>query len=254
MVSCPVCQTIAGGYYRMLDSHYQIIKCSGCGLEYTYPIPNEYTINYSYQNYHDIRADSKIVKINSDAHLRFLEEYGWNMESRMLDFGAGNGEFVEAGGINCYGIEIKDSSNPRIKKRLKDLPNLSWEFITLWGVLEHLPNPNEIFNKLVLKLNDGGIIALTTVDAEGMIPYYYKPPEHLTYWTYDAFKVLAKENGLNIIYYKTYFMYQLGNIYKQRLLSRTPIEYQSCFSDSLPELVYVPTNEICVMLMKRKDV
>jgi len=96
----------------------------------------------------------------------------------------------------------------------------------------------------------GGIIALTTVDAEGMIPYYYKPPEHLTYWTRSAFDILAKENKLEIVEYHTYYMYQKGSIYLQRLLSRTPVEYVGHIVNNLPDVIYVPTNEVFVVLKK----
>ena len=249
--TCYVCGNPAGRYRRHVNDDYSIMKCAECGLEYTDPIPTEATLRAFYAQYQDIRADRRIVELNAGDHLRMLgERYGWTPESSMLDFGAGGGVFVEVAGDNCYGVELQPSNNPRIKQTLDELGDVSWDFITLWGVLEHLAHPKQVICDLVSRLHMGGVTALTTVDAEGVIPYYCKPPEHLSYWTRAAFDVLSRDCGLEIVEYQPYRMFQLGHIYVQRLLSRTPEEYRQNLLSSLPEVVYVPTNEIRVVMRK----
>ena len=249
---CYVCGNPGGRYCRRVNEDYSVIKCSECGLEYTDPIPAETTLKAFYASYSDIRADKSIVKLNAQEHLKILKNrYGWTQESAMLDFGSGGGTFVELAGENCYGVEYQSSANIRIKTILNELPIRRWDFITLWGVLEHLPHPKKVIDELVSLLRNGGIMVLTTVDAEGVIPYYYKPPEHLSYWTRVAFCELAQRCGLKIIDYEPYWMFQLGDIYRQRLLSRTPVEYrESLSSGGIPPVVYVPTNEVRVIMKK----
>jgi 2-polyprenyl-3-methyl-5-hydroxy-6-metoxy-1,4-benzoquinol methylase len=250
---CYVCGNPAGSYRRRVNNDYSIIKCDKCGLEYTDPIPTETTLKAFYSQYKDIRADRKIVSLNAQEHLTMLvEKYGWTSESTVLDFGSGSGAFVELTGEKCYGVELQFSNNHRIKQALSELPaDCSWDFITLWGVLEHLPQPKQTISNLVSLLHEGGVIALTTVDAEGVIPYYYKPPEHLSYWTRAAFDVLSKGCGLEIVEYEPYWMFQIGHIYVERLLSRTPEEYREpLLAGSLPPTVYVPTNESRVVMKK----
>jgi hypothetical protein len=95
-----------------------------------------------------------------------------------------------------------------------------------------------------------GIIAITTVDAEGVIPYYYKPVEHLTYWTKNSFENLFEKAGIKLIEYKPYKMLQRSDVYVERLLSRTPNQYKRAFDfviSSLPEYIEVPTNEVFVV-------
>ena len=163
-----------------------------------------------YALYSDIRADKLIVELNAQEHLRILKNrYGWTQKSAMLDFGSGEGAFVELAGENCHGVEYQSSTNIRIKTNLNELPIRLWDFITLWGVLEHLPSPKKVMRDLVSMCKEGEIIALTTVDAEGVIPYYYKPPDHLSYWTRAAFCRLAESQGLKIIDYEPYWMFQL---------------------------------------------
>lgn len=249
--TCYVCGSPAGRYRRYVNNNYSIIKCGQCGLEYTDPVPTEATLKTFYSHYQDIRAEPEVVELNAREHLRMLgERYGWTPESSVLDFGAGGGSFVELAGGNCYGVELQPSANPRIKGELDELGHKEWDFITMWGVLEHLPRPKQVVRDLAASLRSGGMIALTTVDAEGAIPYYYKPPEHLSYWTRAAFEVMSMDCGLEVAEYQPYHMFQLGRIYAQRLLSRTPEEYGQHLLGALPEVVYVPTNEVRVVMRK----
>lgn len=250
--TCVVCNTPSGKYRKQIDKRYSVIKCQTCGLEYTDPAPGNDELKAFYSEYTDIRADRMILEMNSKEHLKTLKRYGWTPESRTLDFGAGEGVFVETAGGCTSGVDVKPS-NPSIKSSLDDgLNDVKWNFITLFGVLEHLPDPLQIMNGLVSILGKDGKIAITTVNAEGNIPYYYKPPEHLTYWTRAAFEMMCDTLGMKIIEYRPYWMFQLGQIYMDRLLSRTPKEYVREVSGKLPAEVYVPTNEIFCLLGKNK--
>ena len=249
--TCYVCSYPANDYRQRVGGGYSIIKCAMCGLEYTDPIPEPGTISSFYQNYRDIRADEEILRLNALENLKMLARYGWTSESATLDFGAGKGAFLEVAGRNCYGVDIAGNVNERIKKSIDELYPLEFDFITLWGVLEHLTDPKSTIRNLSRVLRGrGGVIALTTVNAEGLIPYYYKPPEHLTYWTRSAFDILARVTSMMVDSYVQYFMHQKSTVYLQRLLSRTPVEYVDYISGELPDTVFVPTNEVLVVLRK----
>lgn len=249
---CYVCETSTGNYHKQLNEGYSIIKCANCGLEYTNPTPTEEELKSFYSVYEDMRANPQIIELNAKEHLNTLSKYGLIGTSKMLDFGTGLGTFVKVAGECCFGVDLKHSNHPRIKESIEDFKDISsWDFITLWGVIEHLPDPITVMQKLVTQLRRGGVIALTTVDAEGVIPYYYKPPEHLSYWTRTAFEILADICGLEIIEYSPYKMFQFGEIYFNRLLSRTPYEYVKMIINKLPEIVKVPTNEVFVVMRKK---
>lgn len=252
MPRCYVCDTPAGKYSFAVNEVYSIIQCHNCGLEYTSPVPTDEQLERFYSNYSDVRADIRIVELNARSHLDTLSQFGWTSESRVLDFGAGKGTFVDIAGDNCYGVEIGHSNNLRIKGSIEESAEgfEKWDFITMWGVLEHLPNPKQILSCLSTHLRSGGFVALTTVNAEGLMPYYFKPPEHLSYWTSRSFKMLADECNLRVVKEEPYNMNQLSAIYLDRLLSRTPKEYQALFSAELPEVVKIPTNEVLVVFEK----
>lgn len=232
---------------------YQIFKCADCGLEHTFPVPTLDELAAFYNRYTDIRAADDVVLRNASRNIAGLKEYGYTPQTSMLDFGTGDASFVVLAGKHCYGIDFKDSGVERVYRRLSDLPVNSFEFITLWGVLEHLHDPVATIKELTPMLKPGGKMIITTVDAEGLIPYYYKPVEHLTYWTHKAFTILFKRCSLKLVEHRPYTMMQKSAIYLDRLLSRTPAIYRPAFQPSLtglPEYVEVPTNEIFVVAEK----
>jgi SAM-dependent methyltransferase len=214
------------------------------------PIPSRRDLEYFYHNYSDIRAADDVVKLNAERNISVLKGQGYSSECPTLDFGTGDGSFVQVAGINCYGIDFKPSPENRVYTNYSEVPVKSFDFVTMWGVLEHLADPVATVKELVKVLNDGGKLILTTVNAEGVIPYYYKPIEHLTYWTAPAFRHLFDQCGLRLVHSEPYFMVQRSAVYLDRLLSRTPAMYKDAFQAAmggLPDYVEVPTNEVlCV--------
>lgn len=253
-IICPICSTLSGNYnIKLKNTKFSIYKCSNCGLEYTNPIPSDKELEYFYGNYLDIRANKNIVIKNAENNLKHLYDLGISTESRILDFGCGEGHFVRIAGKYCYGIELSNQGE-RIYNNIDELPIKEFDCVTLWGVLEHLNNIKSTMDSLIAKLKRGGLIVITTVDAEGLIPYYYKPPEHLTYWTKKSLEILAQYLNCEIVEYKPYFMQQYSEIYLDRLFSRTPNEYKNKLlevKDLLPSIVTVPTNELFAIIKKK---
>jgi len=255
-IHCPTCQQAAGSYCLKIDT-YSIYKCSNCGLEYTYPMPTNDKLLSFYSNYSDIRADENITKLNASLNLKTLKKIGLNKQSKILDFGCGRGNFIEVAGDNCFAIDLIERTHPRIFQTIEQLPHKKFDCITLWGVLEHLNDIESTMSLLSSLLENNGYIVITTVNAEGIIPYYHKPPEHLTYWTKESLKILAKNIQCKIVEISDYSMFQRSDIYFNRLLSRTPNNYSKIISkyiSNLPEILTVPTNELFIILKKESKV
>lgn len=257
-IQCVLCETTAGKYFRKshTSDNFDIYKCSNCGLEYTSPLPSDKALVDFYSQYSNVRADSAIVTQNVHRNRELIAQYvDLDGDSLILDFGCGNGEFVDCYGDNCYGVELSNKNkNNRIKSSISDLNIEKFQCITLFGVLEHLNKLKETMLDINKYLDKEAYLVITTVDAEGLIPFFYKPPEHLTYWTRSSFEALATLLGLEIIYYEPYTMVQHGDIYLERLLSRTPEELQKIIIENvklkLPPFITVPTNEVFVIMKK----
>ena len=164
------------------------------------------------QVYHLVRKSAlkkKLALINS-----FKTE-----EKTLLDIGCGTGDFLETAKNNNWHVSgIEPDENAReiansktnnavfVVKELKHLKAQSFDIITLWHVLEHLPNLEEhikIFNYL-LKPSGKLIIAVPnhkSYDAEYYKAFWaaYDVPRHLWHFSQNGIKRLFKNHDLDLV-------------------------------------------------------
>ena len=99
-------------------------------------------------------------------------------------------------------------------------------------------------------LKNGGLFAFSVVSTETEIPFRYKPPEHLTYWTKESIRLLLKALHFELLFLEQDTMWQRSNVYIDLICSRIPDPYHKAFKHAkleLPEYVQIPTNELfCV--------
>jgi hypothetical protein len=244
MNRCIVCGGEAVKIYTINNST-DVYRCMRCYLEYAHPMPSDnvlkkYYADYDYATLEDIR-DKNIKK-----NIKLLFNYGLTKEKSLLDFGSGDNRFVSLGKTkNWVGYNYP----------VQKIPYGRYDWITLWGVLEHLPNPVGTIKYLSEnKLNKGGKIVITTVLTETLagIPYRYKYPEHLTWWSRcSLFEVLLK-GKIAVQYMADYNMIQNPQEYLKAVLNRagTPDEIKKLISIRCKEDIKVPTNEVLVIGVK----
>lgn len=149
--------------------------------------------------------------------LRLLSKFK-SKDSRLLDFGAGVGHFVQNARINnwnAYGVEpnlkarsIANSKGTEIVFPLTYLKSISYNsqsVITLWHVLEHLPNPNEQIKDLKNLLRQDGrfVVAVPnfkSYDAQYYGTYWaaYDVPRHLWHFSKNAISQLFEKHDMEI--------------------------------------------------------
>jgi len=246
---CPACQDTGEKVKIKTKSNFKIFKCSKCGLEFVCPMPNSEQLRSFYQDYSNFRAAEEVLILNAKKNIDRLLKFGLTRERRLLDFGCGANIFVSLGNSKrWFGY---DYYKPTEKNMINNFIDQKWDFITMWGVLEHLTDPKCQITQLAQTLNPGGIMALTTVTTESAIPFQYKPPEHVTYWTKKAIKSLFSSVGLTILEYENYKMIQRSDIYLNCVMRTVPKKFQRQISHSLPDFIEVPTNEIFVVCVKK---
>jgi 2-polyprenyl-3-methyl-5-hydroxy-6-metoxy-1,4-benzoquinol methylase len=133
-------------------------------------------------------------------------------KGKILDIGTGTGDFLaftKANGWNISGIEPNDkakniaiSKGISFEKSTESIDNQSFDVITMWHVLEHVPNlEHQILElKRLLKPNGTIIIAVPnykSYDAKyyGSFWAAYDVPRHLWHFSKTAIeKLFAKQN------------------------------------------------------------
>ena len=154
-----------------------------------------------YQFVKGIALKNKLKLINSQS-----------AKGRILDIGAGVGDFLSVAkndGWETIGIEPSDKAKTIAKNKgvsfvenLSELESNSFDVITMWHVLEHVPDlENQIKElKRLIKSNGTVIIAVPnfkSFDASYYGKYWaaYDVPIHLWHFSKTAIKMLfAKEN------------------------------------------------------------
>jgi hypothetical protein len=235
-VRCLVCENQA--YRRKTLERSGIYQCGSCRLEFCHPMPGREELDAFYADYHDLRAAEPVVEANAARNFQKLQEYGLSRDSRLLDYGCGQGIFGRLGAAGRW-----DSYDPYKADKIDMPANGAYDWITLWGVLEHCPGPVSLLKQLSQRFRGGGHLALTTVWIDSGIPYQYKPPEHVSYWTQAALAAALAAADFEMLTFEPYRMVQKSDVYMQAVLRTVPQDYRERIHHDLPEMVEVPTNE-----------
>jgi 2-polyprenyl-3-methyl-5-hydroxy-6-metoxy-1,4-benzoquinol methylase len=155
---------------------------------------------------------------------------------RLLDIGCGTGDFLSVAksvGWQTVGFEPNDKArNLALSKGVElvaettDLPDASFDVITMWHVLEHVPDVEAQIKELRRLVKPGGTIVIAvpnfkSVDAKyyGKFWAAYDVPRHLWHFSKTAIKKLFEEQALFLeevkpMTFDSYYVSLLSEKYK----------------------------------------
>ena len=156
-----------------------------------------------------------VKKFSLAQKVSLINKYA-NENKTLLDFGAGTGDFLlEAKNRewSVQGIEPSEDARARsLQKKMElfsnieELPNSKFQVITLWHVLEHLPNLDEQITNILNRLEDDGILIIAvpnfkSYDAEHYKEFWaaYDVPRHLWHFSKDAIKRMFAKHGMELV-------------------------------------------------------
>ena len=162
-------------------------------------------------------------------------------QGKILDVGAGIGAFLHTmrgKGWDILGIEPDEGAKQQAKKlfgielietsEFDNLPDNSFDAITLWHVLEHVHELHSYVEKLksLLRIDGKIFIAVPNYEAKDHSIYKlfwaaYDVPRHLYHFSPKAMDVLMKQHGLKIIskkpmWFDSFYISLLSSKYKNR--------------------------------------
>ncbi len=214
--SCPVCSSSAITAYIdtkdffFTQVSFSLTKCNDCDFVFTNPIPSNLNRYYDTPDYlsHNTNSNSLISNLysairNINIKRKYKLVIKYCPSGTILDIGCGTGELlnyfskknwsvtgvepnasVREFAINSNNINVLD------ERSLDELEPNSFDVITMWHVLEHVPNLNSRLEQLnnLLKYNGTIIIALPNLDSPDSKKYkqYWSAldvPRHLYHFT-----------------------------------------------------------------------
>jgi SAM-dependent methyltransferase len=136
--------------------------------------------------------------------------------ARLLDLGAAYGYAVEEAarqGWRACGVEIslaaaRAARAPVVLGDARRLPfaDASFDAVTLWDVLEHLPDPHAAIAEVARCTRAGGHLALTTGDVGSLAArisgarwHLYTLPEHVFFYSRRGLAALCAAHGLRVV-------------------------------------------------------
>ena len=157
----------------------------------------------------------KVKRYNLSKKISLLNKYA-DKKSELLDIGAGTGDFLlqaKNDNWNVSGVEPNNKARSRAEEkgidlfeRLEEVKEKQYDAISLWHVLEHLPNIKPQFKEIVSLMKESGVLVIAVpnynaYDAKHYSKFWagYDVPRHLYHFSQNTIKKLAKDNELKLV-------------------------------------------------------
>lgn len=160
------------------------------------------------------RIYQRAKRINLNHKLSLVKRF-CKHEGVLMDIGAGTGDFVKHAqdkGWEAYGVEPNDAARERahnkgvsVYSRITVQQEAIYDAITLWHVLEHLPDLDQEIKSISNTLKPGGWLILAVPNYKSLDAKYYKSnwaaydvPRHLWHFSRSSIKRLFGEKGYEL--------------------------------------------------------
>ena len=254
---CPLCgsnkitSVLNAKDYTVSQNVYEIMHCNNCTVRFTQDVPNMENIGSYYKSEQYVsHTDTDKGFINKLYHIirertlkkkvKIISETTRLQKGSLLDIGAGVGAFAaqakKRGWIVTALEPDADARKVALEKfrieaqpshQLFQLPESSFDAITMWHVLEHVHQLHEYVDafKKILKPSGVLIVAVpnyTSFDAQKYGEYWaaYDVPRHLYHFSPESMKKLMLQHGLEVkqmlpMVYDSYYVSMLSEKYKR---------------------------------------
>ncbi len=242
-------QTHAGGY------PFSYLRCQKCGLVFLSPRPNRdeilrfYEEGYYGEDTQKFRSWIEIPRLFfARKRVRRVQTF-FARPGNALDIGCGQGNFLQllqGEGWECRGTELTEKSAGRASRRgipvsvgefdPARFPAHSFDLVSLWHVLEHLPDPRHTLGSLPGLLRRGGIVAISTPNMDSLQAevgkenwFHLDPPRHLYLFSPQTLGRIMDSLGFRLLKIYHYSMEQNPYGWIQSLLNMTGLPENSLY-------------------------
>lgn len=255
VATCQVCASSTLQEVTRIKDHsvsqesFGIVACCACGAWFTSPRPGPDNIGAYYQSNkyisHTNASTSFVDRIYQLVRKRTLASKhriitSYCSKGRLLDIGCGTGQFalyMKRKGYDVSGVEPDAGARVQstsilehvVHESIEELPSgSSYDLITMWHVLEHVPDLQPTFTSLNHLLAPGGHLFLAIPDRESWDARHYREtwaaydvPRHLSHLRRQDFRQLLNQHGFELLrirpmYFDAYYIALLSEQYKGR--------------------------------------
>lgn len=225
--TCPACERPTQQTLLYRVNSCDVWHCESCGLGRTDAEgfdPNRYYDEGYFSGdradgYADYRASEPILRREFARSVEFIRRY--RDGGRLLDLGCAYGFFLQEARkhFDVCGIELAaDAAEHGRRNGLDVLTGVAddatldqlgmFDVVTLFDVIEHLPDPRATLALCRRHLNPGGILVMTTGDFGSAVARLLgarwrlmTPPQHLWFFTVESMRRLSVGFDLRFLYH-----------------------------------------------------
>ena len=232
--------------FFLTEEEFELFENKEYGFLETHPQPVELEQYYDSKNYisHTDSKNSWFEKVyqlvkNHNISYKFNKLKVEKKEASLLDFGCGTGDFLAYAknrNLNVIGIEPNENARHITAKKLGEKSvsnkklseeNGQFDYITLWHVLEHLPDLFDFIDQLKSKLKDDGVLMIAVPNHRSFDAQFYKEhwaaydvPRHLWHFSPESMQKLFNSFGMKIekthpLWFDSYYVSMLSERYKK---------------------------------------
>jgi 2-polyprenyl-3-methyl-5-hydroxy-6-metoxy-1,4-benzoquinol methylase len=237
----------ASSAHELMD---QVVQCNNCSLEYVNPRPRADVIVGGYSD----AVDPTFVAQNDDRIATFrrtlqgvLHKLSWHDGGgrKLLDIGCAGGAFAAARdlgfdpvgvepsrwladfGRRTYGLDVRDGVLGRGM-----FPEPSFDVITVWDVIEHVPEPHGLLSLAHDLLKPGGLLIVSYPDVGSVAarslgsrwPFWLSV--HLLYYTRGTMAKQLSRAGFDVEWFEPYLpTLQFGYVLQRAAAYIRPIAW-----------------------------
>ncbi|MTI19966.1 class I SAM-dependent methyltransferase [Fulvivirga sp. RKSG066] len=230
--NCPVCDSgqliniIICKDHTVSKEDFVIVKCDACSFHFTNPRPSSDQLGKYYESEEYISHQDKgnslinqVYKIARNFTLKGKKSLvsKYYTQGNILDIGCGTGHFLNVFNTKhwkTYGIEPNQTAREQAQLRVSntfesidDLPSSAkFDIITMWHVLEHVPDLNDFLKKVNTYLSKKGVFIVAVPNMNSLDAKIYKShwaaydvPRHLSHFTQPTLKKLMLKHSLKVV-------------------------------------------------------
>ncbi|MBL3654536.1 class I SAM-dependent methyltransferase [Fulvivirga sediminis] len=257
---CPICSEsnyklfLTCQDYTVSQDLFNIVECTNCNFLYTNPRPFPKDLGKYYKSDDYISHSNKSNNLTNFTY-RIARNYTLkgklslvnrlqDRKTKLLDLGCGTGHFLKIcsdDGWKCTGVEPDpDARKQATEQGLKVFSNIEgvsleqYNVISMWHVLEHVPNLNDYLSFIKTRLASNGhlIVAVPNHQSHDAKNYQdkwaaYDVPRHLYHFDQNSMAKLMHKHSLQIKEVKpmkldSYYVSLLSESYKGSGIAKFP--------------------------------
>lgn len=229
---CPICScatstiALSATDHTVSQERFTIRRCDDCGFHFTSPRPDQNSIGKYYLSEDYISHAAKAAGLKDRIYHRvrrrairskhkLIQQH--HATGSVLDVGCGTGDFLsylKGNNYSTMGVEVSpdaralaEAKGLKVAATLDAIPaSEKFDVITLWHVLEHVPDPRHTLEQLHVRCSEDALLVIAVPDHSSWDREHYGEkwaawdvPRHLSHFRRADMKRLFEGTGFEPI-------------------------------------------------------